>query len=290
MNAEKTGAFIAKLRGELVLTQKALADKVGVTDKAVSKWETGRGFPDVGILEILSKELGVSVTELINGERFPDDPEKISEQSDSAVKETLRYMKRMSGKTLGVIVIIIGACLCLLPLIAASAGIPFLIAGVLVILGGIYMLTANSSNKSFNIPRIALEFISLGALIAALVLEMLPNGVIMWWAAPPGEPQKSSFFSYFSLFPFGYAHFSPLITAVMTAAVTVLTVIAVIIGRKENKRPKLKNALFICLVVTTAISTCPILFGLKYVTPIGVSITAALAVSAIFRAAANAKK
>lgn len=288
MNAEKTGAFIAALRGELGLTQKELADKIGVTDKAVSKWECGRGFPDIGILEILSKELGVSVTELINGERFtPDDPEKISEQSDSAVKETLHYIKRMSSKTLGVFIIVIGAFLCCFPLVSTYTAWFVLILGIVTILGGIFMI---ATTKRKPLTKHALEFISLGALIAALVLEMLPKGVIMYWAAPLGEPRKSSFFPYFSLTPFGYGHFAPLITAVMTIAVTMLTVIALILERKENKHPKLKNALFVCLAVTTAISICPVLYGLRYVTAIGVCVTAALLASTIFRAAANAKR
>ena len=288
MNAEKTGAFIAMLRGERKLTQKELADKIGVTDKAVSKWECGRGFPDIGILEILSKELGVSITELINGERFtPDDPEKISEQSDSAVKETLRYIKHMSRKTLGMIIIVVGAFLCVLPLVSTFGGLPVFVLGITVFLGGVFMIT---TVKNRSLPKTALEFISLGALIAALILETLPNGVIMWWATPPGEPSQSGFFPYFSLTPFGYAHFSPLITAALTVAVTVLTVIALILESKESRHPKLRNALFVCLVITTVISICPVLYGFKYVTPIGICVTAALLISAIFRAAANAKR
>ena len=47
MNQEKTGAFIAKRRKELNLTQKELADKLGITDRAVSKWENGRCMPDL---------------------------------------------------------------------------------------------------------------------------------------------------------------------------------------------------------------------------------------------------
>lgn len=285
MNAEKTGRFIAVIRGEIGLTQKELADRIGVTDKAVSKWERGRGFPDVGILEILAKELDVSVTELMNGERF--DLEKASSQSDSAILETLQYVKRMSRKTLAVIIIIIGACLSFVPLIATNAGIPFLISGILTIAGGVLMLAIKNASKSVRIPSKAYEFISLGALITALVLEMLPNGVIVWWAAPPGEPPRSEMFSYFDPLPFGNAHFSPLITAALTIAVTILTIIAIIIGKKHSK---LRNALFICLIVTAAVSACPVLYGFKYVTVIGAIITLLLTASALTRAAANAEK
>ena len=67
MNYEKIGEFIALKRKEKNLTQKDLAKKIGVTDKAVSRWERGIGCPDVSILEILSKELDVFVLELLKG-------------------------------------------------------------------------------------------------------------------------------------------------------------------------------------------------------------------------------
>ena len=62
-----TGALIKKLREAKHLTQEELADKVCVSDKAISKWETGRGFPDIGLLEPLAKALGISVVELLSG-------------------------------------------------------------------------------------------------------------------------------------------------------------------------------------------------------------------------------
>lgn len=70
MNAEKTGAFIRELRKEKKLTQQQLAEGLHVSDKAVSRWETGRGFPDIGNLEDIAETLGVSVAELLKGERF----------------------------------------------------------------------------------------------------------------------------------------------------------------------------------------------------------------------------
>lgn len=68
MNTYVTGGTIKKLREEKGLTQGQLANKIGVTDKAVSKWETGRGFPDGSLLKPLSEALGVSLTELVCGE------------------------------------------------------------------------------------------------------------------------------------------------------------------------------------------------------------------------------
>lgn len=68
MNQYITGSVIKKLREKANLTQSQLAEKLCVTDKAVSKWETGRGFPDICLLESLAKVFGVSVIELISGE------------------------------------------------------------------------------------------------------------------------------------------------------------------------------------------------------------------------------
>ena len=63
-----TGAVIRKLRETKKLTQEELAEKLYVSSKAVSKWETGQGFPDISLLEPLAKALGISVIELLSGE------------------------------------------------------------------------------------------------------------------------------------------------------------------------------------------------------------------------------
>lgn len=63
-----TGNTIKKLREKRGITQKELAESINVSDKAVSKWETNRGLPDISIIEDLSKALGVSVTELLTGD------------------------------------------------------------------------------------------------------------------------------------------------------------------------------------------------------------------------------
>ena len=68
MNTYVTSAAIRRLREGKKLTQGALAEKIGVSCKAVSKWETGRGLPDISLLEPLAQALGVSVMELMSGE------------------------------------------------------------------------------------------------------------------------------------------------------------------------------------------------------------------------------
>lgn len=69
MNQEKMGLFISELRKEYKLTQKELADKLGILDTSVSKWERGINAPDISYLTELSKIFHVTVQELLNGER-----------------------------------------------------------------------------------------------------------------------------------------------------------------------------------------------------------------------------
>lgn len=69
MEQEKVGKFIQNLRKEYNLTQQELADKLEITDKAISKWENGRCLPDVYFLKLLSEIFHVTVKELLNGER-----------------------------------------------------------------------------------------------------------------------------------------------------------------------------------------------------------------------------
>lgn len=68
MNLNKISKFIKKKRQDLGMTQEELAEKIFVTEKAVSRWETGRGTPDISLLIPLAKELNVEVSEILNGE------------------------------------------------------------------------------------------------------------------------------------------------------------------------------------------------------------------------------
>ena len=70
MDSYVTGGTIKALREKNKMTQRALAERIGVSDKTVSKWETGRGLPDLSLLEPLGAALGVSVAELFSGEQI----------------------------------------------------------------------------------------------------------------------------------------------------------------------------------------------------------------------------
>jgi len=73
MEPQKIGRFIHEIRMEMGMTQKELANKIGVSDKTISKWETGRGIPDTAIMSELCQVLGITINELLSGERLSVD-------------------------------------------------------------------------------------------------------------------------------------------------------------------------------------------------------------------------
>lgn len=292
MDLNKTGLFISALRKQNGLTQKELAKKIGVTDKAVSRWETGRGFPDVSILKLLAEVLNVSIAEIVNGEKTT--PENIEEKSDNAIIEALNYSKQMSKKTIGVLLLIAGLGLIVYPLI--STGIRgfsiFIFLGIAVAITAIVILSykkpaIKDRRKTMRLSRYLSGIISLIALTATLILEMLPSGAVLIFASGPDERIKQTF-SYFSLTPFGYANFFPLLTALLTAVVTILSVIAII--RRVNVT-RLQNTAFICTVIALICSIMPVLmFGTDYISIVGIFITILILISLVFQALANRKE
>ena len=88
IDREKFGAFIAALRKEQGMTQQELADRLFLSNKAVSKWERGQSLPDITLLRPLAQCLGVTVTELLQGKRLaerPLDPQEAEELVDRAL-------------------------------------------------------------------------------------------------------------------------------------------------------------------------------------------------------------
>ena len=82
MDMQKIGSFLAELRKEKNLTQDELGAQIGVTNKTISRWETGSYLPPVEMLQTLGDTFGVSINEILNGERISDGNYKdISEQN-----------------------------------------------------------------------------------------------------------------------------------------------------------------------------------------------------------------
>ena len=96
MDQKETGAFISKLRKEKGYTQRELAEILGVSDKTVSKWETGKGYPDIEQLLSLSEEFSVSVNELLYGRRIMGEKEEYRQNRAAAENEIARSYLRVS--------------------------------------------------------------------------------------------------------------------------------------------------------------------------------------------------
>lgn len=103
MDQIKIGKFIATLRKEKDLTQEQLGEKLGVTNKTISRWENGNYMPDIEMLSLLSKEFDVSINELISGERLLlDDFKKAADNnlvtalnnSTFTLKEKIAFFKK----------------------------------------------------------------------------------------------------------------------------------------------------------------------------------------------------
>lgn len=111
MDQIKIGKFISEVRKQHNMTQLDLAIKIGVTDRAVSKWENGRGMPEISLIKPLCDALSISVNELFNGERVERD--KISEISEENIINTLKYSKKRIEKTKVVFITVLTSVLVL---------------------------------------------------------------------------------------------------------------------------------------------------------------------------------
>ena len=92
MDTKATGALIAQRRKTLALSQAELAERLHVTDKAVSRWETGRGMPGLDSLEPLSKALGLSVSELLSGKELTT--EELPKAAGGQIMESMKREKQ----------------------------------------------------------------------------------------------------------------------------------------------------------------------------------------------------
>ena len=107
--------------------------------------------------------------------------------------------------------------------------------------------------------------------IITLALEILPYGAVCNFANPKGEPWRKTF-SYFDLIPFGYANFTPLLTAIITCLIFVLIVVYCIKGNVRTAI-KAKNILFVAVIMSLG----PLVFGIRYFSLVGGLITLSLA-------------
>lgn len=109
MNQEKIGKFIAENRKLKKMTQVQLAEKLGVSDRSVSKWENGRCMPDLSLFEPLCTELGITINELLSGEKI--NQEQYQEELEKNIVNTIDYsQKQIEGQKqkISFIIMIVG--------------------------------------------------------------------------------------------------------------------------------------------------------------------------------------
>lgn len=126
MDQKKIGQFIAQLRKEQSMTQKELARRIGVSDKTVSKWETGRGLPEVSIMQSLCDTLGITVNELLSGQRLDETAwREKAEENLAALMRPKHYKKLIAHFAISTLVFLLAFAL--FPLAAERMIDPLLI-------------------------------------------------------------------------------------------------------------------------------------------------------------------
>ena len=155
MNQVAIGNFIGKKRKELNLTQAQLAEKLGVSNKTVSKWENGKCMPDYGIIQPLCAELGISVSELMDGEKQPQD--SIRAYDDGQILDLIKRTQVLESQrtTLsGVILIVLGIAICALSFSFGGSHVKDFVSGVMLgiscvaMLAGVYIVGSSLARRS----------------------------------------------------------------------------------------------------------------------------------------------
>lgn len=171
MNTIEFGRFIAQQRKAVGLTQKELAERLLVTDKAVSRWENGHGYPDIETLENLSKALEVSLVELMHSKKNESDTITIQEASESISSTiSINAAERFSERRMTLILFV--ASLLFVILISALREFPYglfisIIIGTIYLWGAVILLidAAKRRKRKYIFFAIMLGIVSLAILL-----------------------------------------------------------------------------------------------------------------------------
>lgn len=112
MNQVKIGEFITTIRKEKGLTQRQLAEQIGVSDKTISKWECGRGLPEMSMMEPLCETLQVNINELLSGERLSE--ESYSKKAEENMMKLMQESEKNKRKNHNFMVVFIAGLLTVL--------------------------------------------------------------------------------------------------------------------------------------------------------------------------------
>ena len=179
MDAKKFGSFIARMRKDNNMTQAALAEKLHVTDKAVSKWERGLGFPDINTIEPLADTLGVSVLEIMKSEKL-DMPIISNEEISETLLDTFELVKLQRKEERKSVMMIIGSIVFILLaifLFDTVTNVGYFVVGVLLpvicFLSGIVLLMYCLFRRKNKLPCLQTFVIAMVFLSLPLVFVMV---------------------------------------------------------------------------------------------------------------------
>lgn len=276
MDLKKTGALIAELRRQKNLTQRELAAQLGVTDKAISRWETGKGFPDVSILDRLANTLDVTITEIVNGER--SNPENVHGESDQAVLSALGYARGMLRTLIAVILAIAGIGFLFAPLVVLGVNNTILmVCGALLLTVAVLVYFVR---KTW--PERRFRWLSTLFLGVSLTLEIIPCSAVLIFASGPNK-RIVEYISCFDLTLVGYANAAPFLAAILTVLSTIFSLL-ILCGMGQ----KCKNSAYIITILAAIFMVLPaIFFGISYFPPMALAITFCLVISCWLQACAN---
>ena len=176
MDAKKFGSFIAATRKESNMTQMDLAKKLQVTDKAVSKWERGLGFPDINTIEPLADALGVSVLEIMRSERIAETA-ITSDTATAALTDTFELVKLQRKAERKAILKIAGCIAAALFLIFVIDGMGWM--GFAMVYFPVICLLTSIALVLYGIWRKKNQLPCLQTFILAIVLVLIPLGIVV---------------------------------------------------------------------------------------------------------------
>lgn len=154
MNQLSIGKFIAQKRKEHNMTQEQLAEKIGVSNKSVSKWETGKCMPDYSVVQELCKELEITVTELMDGEEIEENSVRIYDEKQimDLLKRT-QDLEQQKNTMYGILLIVMGIAFLAISHSIGGSDIKDFFAGLLLglsvgeMLVGVYCLGRSLSKR-----------------------------------------------------------------------------------------------------------------------------------------------
>ena len=185
MNQEKIGKFIAKCRKDKKMTQSELGERLGVTDKSIGNWENGRNMPDLSIFKPLCDELGITINELLSGEKIKK--EEYQEKFEENIINTIDYSSKkinLIRNNLGIVLLVLGILISFTAMTMfaseSSWGSIYSVLGAIISLVGITKLTKNYSSRKRIIICITYFILFIVALfiidyISVISLKQLPR-------------------------------------------------------------------------------------------------------------------